>query len=142
MFARWPGQAIGQKHKDTLGVGGPVPGTRQQLVEDAPQPELLEKRTHDQGGAPGRGIENLDGIRIFTAGRGRAEQGALKFGQQRSENILATEVGDDALFDFAIVAIGFDNADVLVDGAVGGRDLDGADEHGLSITTGITTVKV
>ena len=58
------------------------------------------------------------------------------------QEVLATEVGDDALFDFTVVAIGFDDADVLVDGAVGRGDFDGADVHRDSITTGKPSVKL
>ena len=47
-----------------------------------------------------------------------------------------------ALFDFTVVAIGFDDADVLVDGAVGRGDFDGADVHRDSITTGKPSVKL
>ena len=46
--------------------------------------------------------------------------------QMRSEQILASEVGDDALLDLVAVAEGLDQAEVLVT-AVGG--LDGAEEQ-------------
>jgi hypothetical protein len=51
------------------------------------------------------------------------------------EEVLAAEVGDDALFDLAVLAVVFDDADVLIDSAVGRADLDGAEIHAMSITT-------
>jgi hypothetical protein len=40
-----------------------------------------------------------------------------ELGDDGDEEVLATEVGDDALLDLAAFAIGLDDADVLVDGA-------------------------
>jgi len=114
---------------------------RQNLVEDSPEIELLEECLYGEGGSPGRSIEDVNGIGIFAFRRGRAEQEALEFGQQGCEEVLASELGDDPLFNFAVVAVGFDNADVLVDGAIGGRDLDVADVHEVSITTYLSLVK-
>src|SRR5262249_32295074 len=57
-----------------------------------------------------------------------AEQ-ALELGQHRPQHILPAEVRDDALLDLAIFAVGFDDADVLVDGAVAGADLDRSGIH-------------
>src|SRR5262249_13640178 len=45
-------------------------------------------------------------------------------------SVLAAEVGDDALPDLAVFAVGFDDADVFVDGAAGGADFDGPGIHG------------
>jgi hypothetical protein len=70
-----------------------------------------------------------------SSGNGRAEQDALELRKHQGEQIFAAEVGDDALLDLAVLAVGLDDAYVLVDGAVGGRDFDGADEHEVSITT-------
>src|SRR5205823_13420226 len=59
---------------------------------------------------------------------------ALQLRQQRGEDVLAAEVGDGALFDLAAVAVGFDDADILIDGAVGGRHLDRAEVHSRSVS--------
>ena len=64
-----------------------------------------------------------------------AAQDAFETGQQLLEHVFATQFGNDALFDLAVLAIGFDDADVLVDGTAGGGDFDGAHIHVVSITT-------
>jgi hypothetical protein len=107
--------------------GGPLFGGRQQLVKDTPQAESVEERPYGQDGSPSRGIDDLDGIRVFTRRHRRAEQGTLEFGQQRRKQFLAPQISDDALFDFAVVAVGFDDTDVLVDVAAGRRDFNDAD---------------
>ena len=38
-------------------------------------------------------------------------------GRTSIEEILATEIGDDALLDLTVFAVGLDDADVFVDGA-------------------------
>jgi hypothetical protein len=102
---------------------------------------LLPQGADDQDRSPGGGIQDAQGVAVFASHQGFTEQDALQLGQQSGEEIFATEVGDDALFDLAVLAIGFDDADVLVDGAVGGRDFDGADEQGVSITTNCVLCK-
>ena len=54
---------------------------------------------------------------------------ALELGKQLDEQIFAAQVGEGALLDLAVVAIGFDDADILVDRAVGGPDFDGSEVH-------------
>ena len=39
------------------------------------------------------------------------------------------EVGEGALLDLTVVAIGLDDADILVDRATGGPDFDGSEVH-------------
>ena len=57
-----------------------------------------------------------------------AEQ-AFQLGEHFREQILAAQIGDGALLDLAVVAIGFDDADVLVDRTAGGPDFDGSEVH-------------
>jgi hypothetical protein len=57
-----------------------------------------------------------------------AEQ-SLELGQHFRAEILAAEVGEGALLDLAVVAIGFDDTDILVDRAIGGSDFDGSEVH-------------
>ncbi len=59
----------------------------------------------------------------------------MQLGEKFREQVLAAEVSDGALFDLAVLPVGLDDADVLVDGTVGGGDADGAQVHGESITT-------
>ena len=51
------------------------------------------------------------------------------FAEDLEEEILSSEVGDDALLDLTVFAVGFDDADVFVDGAAGRADLDGSRVH-------------
>jgi hypothetical protein len=60
---------------------------------------------------------------------GIAVEEPAELGEQFDEQVLASEIGDDALLDLAVVAIGFDDADVFVDGAVLGADFDGSWIH-------------
>ena len=69
------------------------------------------------------GIVDLDGVRSVPA------EEPLELGQDLDQEVLAAEVGDRPLLDLAIVAIGLDEADILVDGAAGGPDFDGSEEH-------------
>ena len=123
--ARWLGQsrlAINTKTRSATHKGSP--GPPEVIVEDLPQAELLEQGADHEHRPPGPGLRDESPPRRIEGGV--AAEDAFKFGQQRVEDILAAKVGDDALLDLAVVAVGFDNADVLVDRAVGGGDFDGA----------------
>ena len=132
VFARRPNQPIGQQHEGAIGVGRSFLGARQELVEELPQAELVEESANHQHGPPSQCINHFDGIRIFPFRCRRAEQDLLKLGAWRS-HILAAEIRDHPLLDLAVFAIGFDDADIFVDSALGGRDFDRADVHGDSI---------
>ena len=54
---------------------------------------------------------------------------ALELGKHRQEYVLAAEVGDDSLLDLAVLAVGFDDADVFVDGAVAGANFHSSGIH-------------
>ena len=51
----------------------------------------------------------------------------------RGEQILAAEIADHAMARAAVVPVGFDEADVLVDMAVGAFDLGCAEVHGVHL---------
>ncbi len=40
-----------------------------------------------------------------------------ELGKDLDQEVLTTEIGDDALLDLTVLAVGFDDADVFVDGA-------------------------
>ena len=61
---------------------------------------------------------------VVLAGEELAE-----LGEDLDEEVLASEIGDDALLDLAVFAVGLDDADVFVDGAAGGADFDGSRVH-------------
>ena len=106
----------------------------EKLVEDLGQAKLLEQSADDQDRPPGPGLKDID-IGLLAGGDGIAAEHADEIGEELLEEIFAAEVGDNALFDLTVEPEGLDDADVFVDGAIGGRDFDGADEHAKSITT-------
>ena len=67
------------------------------------------------------GIARLDG--------GLPGEEPPELGEDLDEEVLASEIGDDALFDLAGFAVGLDDADVFVDGAAGGADVHGSRVH-------------
>ena len=54
---------------------------------------------------------------------------SLELGENLGQEILAAQVGHGALLDLAVVTIGFDDADILVDRAAGGPNFDGSEVH-------------
>ena len=64
--------------------------------------------------------------RIAGLASGFSGEEAAGLGEERDEEVLASEIDDDALLDLAALAVGFDDADVFVDGAVGGADVHGS----------------
>ena len=96
------------------------------LVEDGPEAQLVEQGADDEDRPPVRGIAELGilGIESSLAGEEPPE-----LGEDLEEEVLASEIGDDALLDLAAFAVGFDDADVFVDGAAGGADFDGSRVH-------------
>ena len=122
-------QPIGHEHERPIRVGDVRPRRAQKLVEHLPQPQLVEQRPHHQHRPPGRRLENLHVVTL-PFDLGQPLEHAFQLGQQLLEEILASQVGDRPLLDLAVFTVGLDDADVLVDLAAGGRDFDGADEHG------------
>ena len=70
------------------------------------------------------GVGRIAGLASVVAGEEPSE-----LGEDLDEEVLAAEIGDDALLDLAVFAVGFDDADVFVDGAAGGADFDGSGVH-------------
>jgi hypothetical protein len=54
---------------------------------------------------------------IGSVGVGLAGEEFAELGKDLDQEVLATEIGDDALLDLTVLAVGFDDADVFVDGA-------------------------
>ncbi len=90
---------------------------------------MVEQGPNRKDRSPGGGIEDLQILALAgLCARVLAEQ-ALKLGKEIDEQIFAAELGEGALLDLAVVAIGFDDADILVDRAVGGPNFDGSEVH-------------
>jgi hypothetical protein len=78
---------------------------------------LIEQSADDEDRSPVGGVSDLwfgviGSLAVSLTGEEFAE-----FGKDLDEEILATEIGDDALFDLTVLSVGLDDADVLVDGA-------------------------
>src|ERR1700680_665172 len=58
-----------------------------------------------------------------------AGEEASELGEHFDEEVLPSEIGDDALLDLTAFAVGFDDADIFVDGAAGGADFHGSRVH-------------
>jgi hypothetical protein len=121
-------EPVGDEHKGAVGERDTF-GPAEVLVEDGPEAELVEQGPNDEDGSPGRGIDELGiGRRGVPLADVPTEQ-SLELGEDLDEEIFAAEIGDQALLDLAAFAVGFDDADVLVDGAAGGADFHGSRVH-------------
>jgi hypothetical protein len=118
-------QPVGDEHEGAVSEGN-VLGEPEVLVEDGPEAELVEQGAYDEDRPPGGGIDHVRVGEIAGVALGVAVEEPAELGKQLAKEILASEIGDDALLDLAAVAVGFDDADVLVDGAVLGADFDGS----------------
>jgi hypothetical protein len=89
---------------------------------------LVEQGPDGEDRPPGGGVEDVG---VFDLGdvRSVAAEEPLELGEDLDQEILAAEVGESALLDLTVVAIGLDDADILVDRAAGGPDFDGSEVH-------------
>ena len=122
-------EPVGDQREGAVGEGDAL-GLAEVLVEDRPEAELVEQGADDEDRPPGGGLTDVECRRIAGLFVGVADEEASELGEDLGEKILAAEVGDHALFDLTVLAVGFDDADVFVDGAAGGADLDGSWVHG------------
>src|SRR5262249_30202911 len=134
-------EAIGHEHKGPVGQRH-VFGSPQRFVEDLPEAELVEQGPYREDRPPSRSIHNLGIGQLAGVESLVPSEQALESRQHLDQEVLPTEVGDDALLDLAVLAVGLDDADVLVDGAVGGADSDrtgvqgGGDQDAMSFCRG------
>ncbi len=142
MLAGGRDQPVGDQDEGTVRERNAF-GPPERLVEDLPESQLLEQGPDDEDRPPGRGVEELRVWRIAGVGAGIAAEEFAELGEDRDEEVLASEVGDDALLDLSAFTVGLDDADVFVDGAAGGADFDGSRVHenkyhdGLGINQGV-----
>src|SRR5262249_26309949 len=61
--------------------------------------------------------------------RSLAGEEPSQLGEHFDEEVLPSEIGDDALLDLTAIAVGFDDADVFVDGTALGADFHGSRVH-------------
>ena len=121
-------EPVGDEHEGAVGERDAF-GVPEVLVEDRPEAQLVEQGPDDEDRPPGGGIDDLGYGRIAGVAAGVAGEEPPELGEDLDEEVLASEIGDDALLDLAVLAVGFDDADVFVDGAAGGADFDGSGIH-------------
>src|SRR5271157_2115208 len=127
IFAGGADEPIGDQDERPVGERHTL-GLTERRVEDGPQPELVEQGPDDEDRPPGRGVEDVG---VFDLGGVRAvpAEEPLELGWDLDKEVLAAKVGESALLNLAVVAIGLDDADILVDRAAGGPDFDGSEVH-------------
>ena len=117
-------QPVGDEHEGAVGERN-ILGPPEVLVEDVPEAQLIEQGPDDEDRSPVWGFGELGIIAIRTL----PAQEAPELGEQLDEEILSSQIGDDALLDLTALAVGLDDTDVFVDGAAGGADFDGSRVH-------------
>src|SRR5262249_32306756 len=116
------------EHKRSVGVRY-VLGSPQAPVEDVPEAELVKEGPDGEDRPPGGSIDDFQVAGGAVLRLDLSAEQALEPGQHRQPHILPAEVEHNALLDLVIVAVGFDDADVLVEGAVAGADFDRSGVH-------------
>ena len=117
-------EPVGDEHEGAVGerdAFGPPEGS----VEDVPEAQLIEQGPNDEDRPPVRGFAE-SGVRGV---RSLAGEEPSELGEHLDEEVLSSQIGDDALLDLAAFAVGLDDADVFVDGAAGGADFHGSRVH-------------
>src|SRR4029077_2528226 len=128
VFAGGPGETIGDQDEGPVGERHAF-GLAQRRVEDGPEPELVEQSADSEDSPPGGGIEDIEIVVLSCPRVGIVAEQAFQLGEYFREQIHTAQIGHGALLDLAVVAIGFDNADILVHRAAGGPDFDGSEVH-------------
>ena len=122
-------EPVGDQHEGAVGERDAL-GPPEVLVEDATRGPVGRTRPGRRGPAPRwRHRPTWGSAGSPDSTRGVAGEEPAELGEDLDEEILAAEVGDDALLDLTVLAVGFDDADVFVDGAAGGADFDGSWIH-------------
>jgi hypothetical protein len=121
-------EPVGDEHEGAVGERDTF-GSPEVLVEDGPEAQLVEQDADDDDRPPIRGIADVGISRIAGLARGFSGEESAELGEDRDEEVLASEIDDDTLLDLAVFAVGFDDADIFVDGAAGGADFHGSRVH-------------
>src|SRR5262245_29869947 len=129
-------EPVGDEHKGAVGERDTF-GPPEFLIEDGPEAELVEQGPNDEDRPPGRGFAELGVVGI----RSRAGEEPSELGEHFDEEVLPSEIGDDTLLDLTAFAVGFDDADVFVDGAAFGADFHGSRVHENHYHDGIRRIK-
>ena len=74
-------------------------------------------------------IEDIEIVFRISPRVGIIAKQAFQLGEDFGEQLHATQIGDGALLDLAVVAVGFDDADILVHRAARGPDFDSSEVH-------------
>ena len=128
-------EPVGDEHEGTIGKRHAL-GAAEMLIEDVPEAQLVEQGAHDEHRPPGRGLADVELGRIARLDLAFSGEEPAQLGQHFEQNVLTSQIGDDALLDLATFTVGLDDADIFVDGAAGGADFDGPGVHGSSAAGG------
>ena len=128
VFASGMNQAIGDQNKGPVGKRHPS-GFAQCRVQDGPQSQLVKEGPDRKDWSPGGGIDDVQIVGVGGLRAGVLAQQTLELGEDFGEEVFATQVSDGALLDLAVLAIGFDDTDILINRAAGGSDFDGSQVH-------------
>jgi hypothetical protein len=121
-------EVVGDEHEAAVGEGN-TSGPAEVLIQNVPEAQLLEQGADDEDGPPIRGITDLGFSRVAGFDNRFPGKQSAELGEYLDKEILASEVGENALLDLAALAVGFNDANVFVDGAVGGANFDGSGIH-------------
>ena len=127
MLAGRAGEPIGQQGKEALGEGLTVAEGRAACVQYRAQRQLLEQVAGHPNRSPGGGLRCGNVLAANPRRRGRVGlQEAHQGVQMRGQEVLPSEMSDDALPDLGALPVGLHQAQVLV---VAAGCLDRADEQ-------------
>ena len=121
-------QAIGDQYERPVGERHSF-GLAQRGVKDGPQSQLIEQGADGQDWPPSGSIDDVEIFVFSVLPAVVATKQSLELGKNLGQEVLATQVGHGALLDLAVVTIGFDDSDILVDRAAGGPNFDGSEVH-------------
>jgi hypothetical protein len=107
-------QAIGHQHKGLLCNVVPLPRRPAELADALVEIDLLPQVTCQQHGPPREGLSAS-----HLVGKGEAfpavlAEGSYQLVQPIAEQIQPPQAGDDALFGTPVVAVSFDDLDVVI----------------------------
>src|SRR4051812_19806223 len=117
-------EPVGDEHEGTVGERD-ASGPAEVSIEDVPEAELIEQGPHDEDRPPVGCFAELGVGGIMSL----AGEEPSELGEHLEEEVLSSEIGDDALLDLTAVAVSLDDADVFVDGAALGANFDGSRVH-------------
>ena len=103
-------------------------GLAQRLIQDRPMPELIEQGRMTRIG-PQAEASRMSGSSASAAVRAIPSEQLFELGEDLDQKVLAAYVGEGVMLNLAVVAIGLYDADIFVEIAAGGANLDSSQIH-------------